>query len=137
MCHTHGAEFTKRKNGYIYFDDMIILTKSENSHLSYVIFLVLNLQHSACAHFHGGTCFTRSLFTEGLICFRSRHFHQFCTSYTAPLPRGACFIFRALICTDQINKKGVMPLSVSHLFTYISISAAEIQYSPLIICVFA
>ena len=46
MCHTHGAEFTKRKNGYIYFDDMIILTKSENSHLSYVIFLVLNLQRN-------------------------------------------------------------------------------------------
>ena len=45
---------------------------------------------------------------------------------------GACFILTALI-----YKKGVMPLSVSHLFTYISISAAEIQYSPLIICVFA
>ena len=52
--------------------------------------------------------------------------------HCAPFHGGACFILTALI-----YKKGVMPLSVSHLFIYISISAAEIQYSPLIICVFA
>jgi len=29
MCQAHGAEFTKLKTSYIYFDDMIVLTKSE------------------------------------------------------------------------------------------------------------
>ena len=50
-------------------------------------------QHCACAPFHGGTRFTRSLFTEGLICFRSRHFHQFCTSYTVPPSTGALVLY--------------------------------------------
>ena len=29
MCHTHGAEFTKLKTSYVYYDEMIVLTKSE------------------------------------------------------------------------------------------------------------
>ena len=29
MCHTHGAEFTKLKISYVYYDEMIVLTKSE------------------------------------------------------------------------------------------------------------
>ena len=29
MCHTHVAEFTKLKISYVYYDEMIVLTKSE------------------------------------------------------------------------------------------------------------
>ena len=43
MCLTHGAEFTKRKTIYIYFDDMIVLTKPEKQLFSGVIFLEMNL----------------------------------------------------------------------------------------------
>ena len=66
----------------------------KNSDLSFVIFLVMDLQNRAYAPFRGGTRFTCLLFTEDIIRFRSRPCHQFCTAYTAPSER---MQFRGLV----------------------------------------